>query len=348
MDLKVIQAVLTVVQSSSESKAIICIAVLLAIATVVLIYRVARLKPEKVTSWDKAVVLLFLGATLLLTASGLAVGFIDARASVAIENGVPPDVVLENLQNNARVTWLIRLIPYRPGTSDDLNVDSLQYLGLKGQQYTFVADYDELKGDRVSDAISKVGGSLEPNEHVSAIIFPLNGRPLFPASARGLLQVVAILDGEPQATGAVYRPFAEMKDIGTDAQKDLGDRDISSWSWASYGPRFYEQYCHLAQDLRCSQDQFTALSFIGGLNSDWDPLGFSFRVPPRAVCSTPEKEAQCSITSWTGSRQYIGAIGVRAFLVQNVSLASLENRRLIDFADPANQVIPVFPEKGSQ
>jgi hypothetical protein len=96
-----------------------------------------------------------------------------------------------------------------------------------------------LKGYTVAEAVRRLtGGSLGQDMRVSAIIFHLNKKKvrLFPANARGLLQVVKYLEDDKSE-------------------------------------RFYPEYCELSHRFRCGD--YDALSLISAIKFDWHPIGIS-------------------------------------------------------------------------
>jgi hypothetical protein len=70
-----------------------------------------------------------------------------------------------------------------------LSIGHLTRLGKLPQRFTFVADYEELEGYSVNEAVRKLGGQIADSNHVSAIVFPRKSE-IYPANARGLLQVI--------------------------------------------------------------------------------------------------------------------------------------------------------------
>ncbi len=265
-----------------------------------------------------------------------------------------PSHILRNLAVNAKVTWLVRLIPYNPGNKNLLGIGHLAKLGRATQRYVFVADYAELRGRTVADAVAKVGGSMNQVTGVSAVIFPLAG-DLYPANARGLLQVIRNVDercaanpGECLAQPG-YKSFDVEKRLSSDEKDQLADNDIDSWGWENYG-HFYGHFCELAQTFRCAErsDQFSAAPLIGNLFRDWHPLGFS-QLAAENPCL--QKFVPCAVTSWDQTSKLVKHLGVRAFLIENAPLEDLAGVRLIDFTNPHEDLIPdlgVLPDAGSQ
>ncbi len=334
---------LNAVSNSNASSVVTAFGFLFAVCTVALVYKAVKSEPGEFDTRYQVLTYLSFFVTLLMAMLGPAIGLLHLPDDSSAPRPVSSQRVLDDLRTNTAVTRLIRLIPYTPGAQNDLRLSNLQQLGSPQQRFTFVADYDELRGDRVSEAVHKVGGKVNSGQHVSAIIFPLQGRQLFPANARGLLQIIQALDRQSRSAGG-YVPV-DVQTLGQDALKDLeltGQRDY--WAWESYGPRFYGSYCRLTQQVRCRERPYSVLELLGGIYEDWHPLGFSFATPPSNVCGRPDvKEAQCDIEAWKQTDQYLKLIGTRAFLIENLKLSELSGIVLMDFPEPYNDRIPALP-----
>ena len=103
-------------------------------------------------------------------------------------------------------------------------------LGRPEHDYIFVADYEELVNYTISEAIYKLGGTRKNVNSASVIIFPLEHRDLYPASARGVLQVVKKIDQERQQQ-LNYTPFDFDTYLKKNEIQALSDERIESWSW---------------------------------------------------------------------------------------------------------------------
>lgn len=331
------------VSHSNESSVVTAFGFLFAICTMALVYKAVKSDPDEFDTKYQVLTYLSFFVTLLMAMLGPAIGLLHLPLDSGVTRPVSSKQILDDLRTNAAVTRLIRLLPYTPGTQIDLRLSNLQQLGTPRQRFTFVADYEELRGNKVSEAVHKVGGRVNSGQHVSAIIFPLQGRQLYPANARGLLQIIQTLDRQSRST-AGYVPV-DFQPLGQDALRDLeltGQRDY--WAWESYGPRFYGSYCRLTQQVRCKAQPYSVLELLGGIYEDWHPLGFSFATPPSNVCARPDvKEAQCSIEDWKQTDQYLRSIGTRVFMIENLKLSELSGIVLMDFAEPYNDRIPTLP-----
>lgn len=238
----------------------------------------------------------------------------------------------ENLRDNRRIDWLIRLIPFSPSTENYLSIAELKTIGPTDAQYVFVGSYHELKGRTVQKAVEMLGGSVDPGQRVSAIIFRL--RKIFPANARGLLQVVAKIDS------GINEPNAKklnLNNLEPAEQSDLTKEDLPSWAWSSYS-RYYEGYCKIAMRFRCSEPPYSARKFMSALSRDWHPIGIS-RINQTDLCNDPG--GTCKVDSWEDARKkLLPEFGARVFFMQNYQLNALGDRYLIDFGEPDKQIIP--------
>jgi hypothetical protein len=146
--------------------------------------------------------------------------------------------------------------------------------------FTFVADYEEMRGRNVTEAARLMGTTLEHGQKVSAIIFPRKGRKIIPVNARGLLQAIAEVEST-LPTDAVKLEVSQKLSADALAALELDDQKqpISAWAWENYR-EFYPEYCKLVQRLRCKgSSQSAARAKLGEINDDWHPLGFSCGKP---------------------------------------------------------------------
>jgi hypothetical protein len=180
--------VITIITSSSSTAALSAVGAILLLLTAVLAYVALKTTPEKISRWVWVALFASLIGGMAFSAAGpgLALFYVAQNAIKRMDS----ELALKHLEDNARVNYLVRLVSYDPVADAELALDRLQNLGPKEQVYSFVASYDELVGYTASEAVDKVGGSYRPDHHVSAVIFPLLGQQLYPANARGLLQVV--------------------------------------------------------------------------------------------------------------------------------------------------------------
>jgi hypothetical protein len=246
---------------------------------------------------------------------------------------VTPQQSLAALLDNKMPVRLLRLVAYDPVTEAQLSISHLKSLGRPGQKFTFVGDYDELRGATVVDTISRLGGSIKPGQHVSAIIFSAGERPLYPANARGLLQVIQVVEQSLAAgDGANNILRADLaKRLSPEALAALDNHDVAAGHWANYRP-FYHAYEQAVAQLR--EDDPMALKYIGNIDHDWHPLGYA-----QAIGRLSGKVPDLSV-ELDGKMLPVLHFGARVFLVANAELADLKGQCLIDFDDPTKQRIP--------
>jgi hypothetical protein len=245
---------------------------------------------------------------------------------------VSPSAAFDALKKNDRVEWLVRLVPSDPSVTPSLSLDKLVSLGRPEDAFVFVADYEELKNFTVEEALYKTGGSLQNASHVSAIIFPRRGRDLYPASARGVLQVIQAIDKQ-HGSDPSYTP-CPFKTLSQKAIDDLKRTDLTSWSWSGYS-QFYAEYKIAVE--RAQADGCSAFPRIGTLGDDWHPAGYS------QVLDNPTGDklsASFRLSLPNGDNLELPNFGARAFLIANLALNSIADRVMIDFDNPEEDQIP--------
>jgi hypothetical protein len=286
--------------------------------------------PKDTPRWQKVLLFSSLAGGVLFVVGGGASALLHLFDNSI--RRISADQAIQHLEDNAKVDWLIRLIPHRRG-DNLLALSALTNLGPPHLKYIFVAPYDELKGRTVSEAVKMVGGSLEPGYQVSAVIFRANH--LYPANARGMLQVVQKLEKSVvSANGKRLIDSGTLSDV--ERQNLVNDDAIVSWSYRSYRP-YYENFCKVAQTFRCDPS-YAARDLIGSINLDWHPLGFSMLKKPD-ICEN--KFSVCKNEEWSSvAKEIKDEFGARTFLIDNRELNDLGSRYLIEFDDPGRQVIP--------
>ena len=250
-----------------------------------------------------------------------------------------------NLETNARITWAIRLIPFDPETQPQLAIGQLKQIGPSEQKYTFVGVYDELVGYGVDDAVRMLGGTYYSPERVSAIIFPLAGRQIYPANARGLLQVIQNIETDEGIQISNSRLLAPDA-LSLEESSDLKNTNaLNFWRFDSYF-QYYPHYCRLAQTFRCDKrNTYSAHAKLGGPNIDWHPLGFAKKNTQHDPCDDTNycavSDANSAHRSWQAAEaKMMMEFGGRAFLMDNLSIDTIKDRVLIDFGEPERQFIP--------
>jgi SEFIR domain len=282
---------------------------------------------------------LFLSIALLLTATGHNILGLKSQISELQEERrtipkISTDQAFLNLGLNARISWLLRLIAFDPGQAS-LEVGVVPTLGNPSQKFIFVSNYDELRGYTVSQAYRMSGGVIRSKQHVSAIIFPLQG-DLFPANARGLLQAINKIE-QLQNISMPTPTFDVQSQIDKDEKGDLQNDDLDSWAFVNYKAH-YRHYCELSQKFRLLP--YAVKEFMGGIGKDWTPLGFSRKDTETLTLPNPLPNI-CDITSWEEAmREYTSVFGARVFFLGNLEINKIHDRYLIDFQDPDREHIP--------
>lgn len=276
-------------------------------------------------------------AVALLLVSGLLVGGgISLRAPVDT-NVLPAPMnaatAFQDLQQNRPVQWLVRLIAYDT-TTPELRIDQLKTLGAPHENFIFVADYAELRGYTANEAIHLAGGSLAPGQQVSAVLFPLPAGILYPASVRGLLQVVRRID-ELHAQDASYRSSGLDAMLSAEERQDLSDVSLPSWAWSRYRGHF-RSYEAKVRALRNPNVPADAIRFIGHIGGDWCEPGCASLHGHQVT----DRQQQQRLELPGGETISIKRFGVRVFLIDNFEIAALPGRMLIDFNEPNRQRIP--------
>jgi hypothetical protein len=250
---------------------------------------------------------------------------------------VSADVSLDNLEQNKQVNWVVRLISFNQNLEPERGIDRLQRLGPSKQLFSFVGSYEDLVGYTVKDALEMIGVRYTLGDRVSAILFPLR-TPLFPANARGLLQVIQNVEARKDIE--IKEKFLQGgNSLNNDELKNLKADDIPSYRVNSFKDK-YQHYCELSYKFICDDTSYSARDFVGGLYRDWHPLGFSQRKPPDDRCGIPIG-SYCAFSDWkTAKATFRGNFGSRAFLIRNMEINLIPGRILIDFENPTQQVIP--------
>jgi hypothetical protein len=231
----------------------------------------------------------------------------------------------EALKEGWPVTDLVRLIAYDPASQPFLAAERLAYLGVPSEEFIFVADYAELRGYTVAEALAKIGLVLQPGQRVTMIRFPAADRQVLPANAWGVLQaVLAIERQQTMPNGANLERFLTPGEIDRLEQPQ-------SWSWAALGPT-HARDTKIVRELLA--EKCSAFERIGSIGKDWNSLGFAHLMGQTGI-------APANFTLRLGE----GAIpvknfGSRVFLTTNVRIMDLEGAELVDFATPALSRLP--------
>jgi hypothetical protein len=262
-----------------------------------------------------------------------------APGEVTLPAPMSAEQAFDDLRTNARLSWLVRMVPYDPD-NPVLAIDKLTHLGAPHEDYTFVADYAELRGYTAEQAARLAGGAIQPGQHISAIIFPLVKQRLYPASVRGMLQVVQEIDKQ-RASATGYRRAGLDKLLSPAELSDLANGKLDSWAWDGYR-EYFASYSRAFAQLRT--DRVSAIDHIGHIGRDWCAAGCSRLVGH----NTPLRPDTMTLELPDGSPVEIERFGVRVFLIRNLPIDALAGRMLIDFDKPTEQIVPYFPVTGDK
>jgi hypothetical protein len=321
--------------AGTPATAILSAAGLLLLALAALFaYKTITKKPEETSSGLRAGLFICLVGGMLFSAAGPALAlFWVAQSPMAKVN---TDKALTSLEKNDEVQWLIRLVPFDQKTDPGLSIDRLTHLGPPNQQFSFVAAYEDLVGVNVREVIRMTGGNYTNARHVSVIMFPRRTQ-LYPASARGLLQVIQEIENRKDIV--IDKPFLrDQNQLSAPEIADLNDKTISSYRFERYKDKF-RRYCELAHKFRCDRT-YTARDYIGDINIDWHPLGFSQKEQTGDPCGSPTPD-YCAISDWNAAKtSFRSKFGSRAFFVRNLEIGNIPDRILLDVSNAAHQVVP--------
>lgn len=329
-----LSTVFKLVAESSFSSFLSAVGLMLLVVAICLAYKAVTSKPDQFPFSMKIVLYLSLIGGMVFSAAGPSVALLNVVSVPKMST----DQAFKNLEDNAEVKRVVRLIAYDPAEEPGLALDRLTKLGPSDQLYSFVASYDELIGYKVADALAKVGQSKKNIKRVSAIIFPLN-TGLFPASSRGLLQVIKEIEDRREIQTQLTRKFFDGTDtLNTDEQRDLANTSIPSYRLDRYSDK-YPRYCALTYKFACKSSAYSAHAFVGNISNDWHPLGFSQQTNEDRCGLSPTR--YCEYSNWDAARQeYRNKFGARAFLIRNLEINKIPGRVLIDFDRPYDQVLP--------
>jgi len=275
-----------------------------------------------------------LGALLSLVALSLGTGAPGHEPDPDSARPLSPAQAFDHLKTNAPVEWLVRMVAYDPA-DPKLEVHHLTSLGGPHEDFTFVADYAELRGYRVADAVHKSGGSLQPGQRVACILFPIGRHTIYPASVRGVLQVVQQIDMR-RSSEPGYRS-APLDTLLTDRERaSLSALAMESWAWDNYR-QFFPAFAQAVATLRTSEA--SAFARIGHIGHDWCEAGCARWLSPGSAAN----ENSFALELPDNRPFTIKNFGVRVFLIRNLPLDTIEDRVLLDITDPQTQPLPDLP-----
>jgi hypothetical protein len=202
-------------------------------------------------------------------------------------------------------------------------------IGPEHQEFTFVADYEELQGYTAAEALAKTGGVFRQGHRLLVVIFPLENRPLIPANARGVIQAISRIDAKHSQDVAFYvLPLDELASAPA-ASRSLSDNALVTYTWELY------QHNHLICDklvnehVRADPPRVSALQYLGDLNRDWNSLGYSMVI----TNDLKEPKQSFELRTLNGTVVPVPNVGARAFLIENLRLSSMSSFIVLDFSD---------------
>lgn len=349
-------AIIKLTSSDNVGSYISSVGIILLIFSVWSAYKLIQTNVSDVSQWHKFITFSTLGCAILCIIAGPAASVFYFGANqqrIAQDRGraletilntnISQNVIAARAKNNDEVKYMVRLIPYDPDADKELSLArvSLASLGPPLQKYTFVADYDELKGYTVAEAVRRSGLPFKLGQHVTAVIFPLlSSRELIPANARGLLQVL-----EKTASDADSFRNTTLKNLSSAAKRNLAKTErLNSWAFGSY-KEHYPEFCRASFEFVCNKEKYLVASLMGKVTHDWHPLGFARLISQVEDPCDREGSIQnyCSIRDWPDDNNaFVKEIGTRIFFTNNDLIADIKGRILFDFYDPNNQKIPII------
>lgn len=236
---------------------------------------------------------------------------------------IPAQGAVSRLSDNTFVRCVIRFVAYNKNTEPGLARDKLRYIGREEHRFVFVADYHELQGYPVQQAVYKTGLSLSDKTNVTIIAFPLHLRSLYPANARGVLQVVAEVDKQENSRDNNYAEFLFSAYLTPEAINDLRNVSANSWAWRSY-KEYYYLYEGAVSALLVGS--YGAAKFIGDISEDWSGLGYS-----RLTRSDAGPPGRIEWKDSFNDDVIYEDFGARAFLIKNQELSSISDLYIKEF-----------------
>lgn len=319
-------------------------------------FKLVNQDPRRTKGWQKLMTLVVGAVSLLFIAGGPAYSLLSfgveqknivtdmgRQLDVRYSNNFKSEEIVKRLENNTHVNAVVRLIPYDPKIETELSADRIARasLGNARQRYTFVSDYEELKGYTAATAARMSGLRFRAGQRVTAVIFPLRSpRELIPVNSRGLLQLINRVEADPA------NPNFKFKDrLSDDARRNLSEmgREMS-WAWESYR-EYYGQYCKLAYEFVCSDPAPASAALLGKVTHDWHPLGFA-RAESMLDNPCEKKQIQeqnCAVKDLKANELMTKTgSSTRVFMTENSDVKDIDGRIIIDFDQPDKQRIPLI------
>jgi hypothetical protein len=243
LDLEPVLKALQIFEGGSASATLSIVGLILLVIAGLAIYFASGTDAQKSTSFRIAL-LFSLVAGILFSAAGPVVALWGGSPRTTAK--IKPEVAFDRLQRNDEVRWVIRFILYSDSevaSQQDLSIDKLESIGPKDQLFSFVADYEELSGYTVKQAIEMTGNKHGGGQHVSVIIFPLRTQ-LYPANVRGVLQLIREVEKQ-KGIAAAESFFAGENSLNSDEIRDLEESTkIPSYRVKNFVDH-YPHYCQL-------------------------------------------------------------------------------------------------------
>ena len=239
--------------------------------------------------------------------------------------GMPTGSAIEKVMQGYTPARAVRFVPGEVSLTKDHRLLDGAYLGAAGKQFVVVADFDELKCERVRKALGRVG--LNENlRSVTAIIFDTEANPgtgIRPASYRGFFKSIRDLPSDPKLRG---RYLAGIDATVLDDIDNKHGPEMYQWSrWGALWSGYKKQFEKLTKD-----PQF-AIDFTHVDSSDYDGRGI-----------TRDSSGKGSPVLLSDFGEEITDYGAMIFLVRNTAVASLTRVRVIRF--DLSGYDPVLPD----
>lgn len=207
-----------------------------------------------------------------------------------------------DLESNRPAGHLIRLIAYDPQKEPGLAIDRLERLGPPDQLYSFVASYEEMAGYTATGTEERP--PIERGQHVSAIIFPRRSE-LYPANARGLLQIIRAVEQEKRRGGRRAVPRRrERAHRGRERRSCNLETDGASYRVSDFREAIRAIASWRAGSVRSGP--LPGQPLHRQPLSTGTPLGFSQIEPARDPCTLPAAQ-YCAFADWSTARAEVAA-----------------------------------------
>src|SRR3954453_10000571 len=127
--------IFSLVGSSSAATLISIVGLALLLLTGAFAYTAIKSKPDELAQWVKVSLFICLIGGVLFSAVGPGIALLSVTEKSITK--MTSEQALKNLEDNAQVNYLIRLISYDPSEEPALAIDRLTNLGPPDQLYSF-------------------------------------------------------------------------------------------------------------------------------------------------------------------------------------------------------------------